>query len=149
MRWRNALLALLAAAAACLSGTAHAARWNVGVFLGAPAPYYPAVPAPYYYGPPYPAPYVPYAPYPPAYYDAPVYGPPVYAPPVVVQPPMIVQPPEPDVYIERSQAAPATTQRSSTGKTYWYCAASKKYYPYVTKCSSGWQDVPAAPEQRR
>ena len=140
MRWRNAYLALFAAAAACLSGTAHAARWHVGVFLGTPAPYYyPAVPAPYYYGPPYPPPYVPYAPYPPAY----------YGPPVVVAPPVVVQPPEPDVYIERSQVAPATTERSSSGRTYWYCPASKKYYPYVKECSSGWQNVPAEPERKR
>ncbi|HEY3540797.1 MAG TPA: hypothetical protein VGL01_25560 [Trinickia sp.] len=138
MRWRNASLALLAAAAACISGTAHAARWNVGVFVGAPAPYYPVVPAPYYYGP-YPPPYVPYAPYPPAY----------YGPPVIVSPPVVVQPPEPDVYIERSQAAPSATQPSSSGKTYWYCAASKRYYPYVKDCAGGWQDVPATPERNR
>lgn len=138
MRWRNASLALLAAAAACISGTAHAARWNVGVFVGGPAPYYPVVPAPYYYGP-YPPPYVPYAPYPPAY----------YGPPVIVSPPVVVQPPEPDVYIERSQAAPSAAQPSSSGKTYWYCAASKKYYPYVKDCAGGWQDVPAVPERNR
>lgn len=144
MRWRKVSLALLAAAAACLSGTAHAARWNVGVFLGPPAPYYyPPVPAPYYYAPysPYPPfpPYPAYAPYPPAY----------YGPPVDYGPPVVIQPPEPDVYIERSQTAPLNTQRASSGRTWWYCAASKSYYPYVKECSSGWREVPNAPEQKR
>ncbi|PTB17228.1 hypothetical protein C9I57_29580 [Trinickia symbiotica] len=104
-------------AAVCLSGTAEAARWRVGVFVGGPVWY---GPGPYYYAPP------------PYYYPPPV----VYGPPVVVQQ-------EPDVYVERSQnesAAPG----SSSG-TWWYCAAAKKYYPYVKECPSGWQEVPATP----
>lgn len=77
----------------------------------------------------------------PGYYYAP--GPYYYAPPPYYYgPPVIVQD-EPDVYIERSQM-PQQNAQSSAG-TWWYCAASKSYYPYVKECSSGWQEVPAAP----
>lgn len=123
MRWRNASLTLVATAAVCLSSTAQAAHWNVGVYMGMPSPYYypypamPVVPAPYYYVPPAP---------------------------VVVAPP-----PEPDVYIERSQVAPAAQAPSSSGGTWWYCARSKTYYPYVKECASGWQEVPANPPAPR
>lgn len=118
MRWRMATLALLATAAVCLSGTAEAARWHVGVFVGGPVWY---GPGPYYYGPP------------PYYYPPPV----VYGPPVVVQD-------QPDVYVERPQANEGAAPGSSSG-TWWYCGASKKYYPYVKECPSGWQEVPATP----
>ena len=52
--------------------------------------------------------------------------PPVYVPPtVIVQSPPPVQAPAP---------------------AYWYyCPASRAYYPYVQSCAAGWQTVPAAP----
>ena len=130
MRRFNASLplafALALAAAACLgfTGTAHAAHWRVGVYMGAPGPYYypygaPVVPAPYYY-----APY--YAPYPP---------------------PVIVTPAQPDVtYVERPQ--PGQNDQPDDGPqpgTWWYCDKTKSYYPYVKQCASGWREVPAAP----
>lgn len=121
MRWRKASLAFAATAAVCMSGTAHAARWHVGVFMGVPGPYYypavPVVPAPYYYAPP-----------------------------------VLVQPAEPDVYIERQQTATMpeeATGPGSSGGTWWYCTASKTYYPYVKDCPSGWQEVPATPPPPR
>lgn len=113
------MLTVAAMAAAGLSGTADAARWHTGVFIGGPVWY---GPGPYYYGPP------------PYYYPPPV----VYAPP-----PVIVQS-EPDVYVERSEASQGAAPGSSSG-TWWYCTASKKYYPYVKECPSGWQEVPAMP----
>jgi hypothetical protein len=113
VRWRTLTLALFATAAACLSGTADAAHWRVGVFVGGPGYY---GPGPYYWGPP-----------------------PYYYPPY---PPVVVQPAEPDVYTERTEASAAP--RSSSG-TWWYCAVSKSYYPYVKQCSSGWEQVPATP----
>lgn len=93
-----------------------------GVSIGVPIGYYP----PYYYGYPYP-----YA-YPYAY--------PGYAyPPVVIQS-------APPVYIEQGAAqaapAPATTQSD-----WYYCAAAKGYYPYVSECPGGWQRVPAQPSR--
>jgi hypothetical protein len=64
------------------------------------------------------------------FYPAPVYPyPNPWEPPpvVMVTPPVGVAPP-----------APATQ--------YWYyCEASRGYYPYVPTCPGGWQQVPATP----
>jgi hypothetical protein len=91
-----------------------------GVSLGVPI-----------YGPGfYPAPYYPYAAYPYPY----------------AYPPVVVTPSSPPVYIEQPQtqsAAPAQAQGD-----WYYCAASKAYYPYVTECPAGWQRVPAQPPAR-
>lgn len=74
-------------------------------------------PYPYYYGYPYP------------YYDYPYY------------PPVVVAPAAPPVYIEQgSGPAPQTN--------YWYyCNASRAYYPYVKECPGGWQQVVPQPPQ--
>ena len=65
----------------------------------------------------------------PAYYPAPY-----YPAPVVIQSP-------PQVYVER-EAAPAPETQS-----YWYyCAATRGYYPYVKECPGGWQKVAPAPQ---
>ena len=72
----------------------------------------------------YPAPYYSYPAY---YYPAPVY----YPSPVIVQ--------QPPVYTERQEVAPGA-------QNYWYyCAATRGYYPYVKECPGGWQKVPPAP----
>lgn len=71
------------------------------------------------------------------YYPAPYYyyPPPYYAAPVVVQSP-------PQVYVERNDAAPAPESQS-----YWYyCAATRGYYPYVKECPGGWQKVAPVPQ---
>jgi hypothetical protein len=122
VRLSNALLATCAVAGLALTGTAEAAHWRVGVFMGAPvAPYYyPVAPAPYYY-----------APY-PAY--------PAYPAPV------IVDPGQPDVYIEKGQdEAGQNANGAASAGTWYYCDASKKYYPYVKQCAGGWREVPATP----
>lgn len=105
-----------------MGGAAHAAR----VFVGVGGPwYYPPVPGPYYWGPA----------------------------PVVVAPP-----PAPD-YIEQGQPEPAPADPSymqgpagaapygqaDAGDTWYFCDASKTYYPYVKECASGWRAVPAQP----
>lgn len=61
------------------------------------------------------------------YYPAPVYPyPNPYVPPVVIN-------------TTPAQPGPAPAQ-------YWYyCAASKAYYPYVAECPGGWQPVPVTP----
>lgn len=61
------------------------------------------------------------------YYPAPVYPyPNPYVPPLVIQ-------------TTPAQPGPAPAQ-------YWYyCAASKAYYPYVSECPGGWQPVPVPP----
>jgi len=73
--------------------------------------------APWYW----PGPYY----YPPAYYP-PAYYPPSYYPPAT----------------EYMEAQP------SAAPSYWYyCAASRAYYPYVRECPGGWQQVAPQPPQ--
>jgi hypothetical protein len=51
----------------------------------------------------------------------------------------VAPPASPPVYVERSDA-PAPAQ------SYWYyCEASRGYYPYVKECPGGWKAVPPAP----
>ena len=61
------------------------------------------------------------------YYPTPVYPyPNPYNPPVVIN-------------TTPAQPGPAPEQ-------YWYyCAAAKAYYPYVSECPGGWQKVPVTP----
>nr|WP_241030718.1 hypothetical protein [Paraburkholderia sp. Ac-20347] len=117
------ILGAAVAAIACVSGAANAAR--VGVFIGGGVPYYyPVAPMPYYWGPP----------------------------PVIVTPP----PPPPPDYVEQGQAGdpdavyqqgpangPNGVAASQNSDTWYYCDASKTYYPYVKQCASGWRSVPA------
>lgn len=75
--------------------------------------------APYYYYP---------------YYPAPIY----YPPPVVYAPsPVIAAPP------------PAVVERPAEASTWYYCASSRGYYPYVRECPEGWERVPSAPPPAR
>lgn len=119
MRRSKLLLGAAATAIACVSGAAHAS--HVGVYVGVGGPwYYPVAPVPYYYAPA----------------------------PVVVAPP----PQAPD-YVEQGQpqgGAPDPSYSQDPGgpggggdDTWYYCDATKTYYPYVKQCSSGWRAVPA------
>jgi hypothetical protein len=56
-------------------------------------------------------------------------------------PPVVVQS-APPVYVEQgaAQTAPAPAPAD-----WYYCPASKSYYPYVSECPGGWQRVPARP----
>lgn len=106
-------------------------RWGFGRggWLSFPGLYYPYSYYPYSY---YPYNYYPYMYYP--YTNT-------YSPPTVEQgyPPVVAQqgPPPPG----KSNAMPGTP----TPQYWYYCAASKGYYPYVSSCSGGWQKVPATP----
>lgn len=87
----------------------------------------------------FPSPYYAY----PAYaYPAPVY---TYPGSVYTYPAAVMGSSSPPVYVERSevQAAPAPAQAD-----WYYCAASRTYYPYVGECPAGWQRVPAQPSSR-
>lgn len=54
-------------------------------------------------------------------------------------PPIVVIPAAPPVYVEQAPA-PQTN--------YWYyCSASRTYYPYVKECPGGWQQVIPQPPQ--
>jgi hypothetical protein len=93
-----------------------------------------------------PAAYGPYGPgwgpgwrgnwgYPGGYYGpyAGYYGPPavVYAPPPIVT---YAAPPQPMVLAAQPEPA-----------VWYYCEASRKYYPYVQECPAGWQRQAATP----
>jgi hypothetical protein len=67
-------------------------------------------------------------------WPGPYYYAPAYYPPAVI----VAQPPAPVQYVERAD------QPLQTG--YWYyCDASRGYYPYVKECPGGWKAVPPAP----
>jgi len=80
--------------------------------------------------------------YPPGYYPAPYYA---YPAPVYAYPPVVVGPSLPPVYVEQGAAQEAPAQAQGD---WYYCAASKAYYPYVAECPAGWQRVPAQPPSR-
>jgi hypothetical protein len=68
------------------------------------------------------------------YYGYPAYYP-YYPAPVVVQSP-------PQIYVERNEPATAAPEAG-----YWYyCAATRGYYPYVKECPAGWQKVAPTPQ---
>lgn len=69
--------------------------------------------------------------YPPYYYPPPVYYPPQ---PVVIQQ-------QAPVYVEQ---APASVAQQPSGD-WFYCPASKTYYPYVKDCTEPWQRVAPVP----
>ena len=75
----------------------------------------------------------------PGYYAPPYYYPPYYSP-------VIVEQPAPQVYVEQPSVPPAPVAVAPA--SYWYyCAATKSYYPYARSCSSGWQRVSPQPPE--
>ncbi|MFC4703465.1 hypothetical protein [Paraburkholderia caffeinitolerans] len=114
-KWMLGATTAALAALACTSGAAHAA--HVGVFISGGVPYYyPVAPAPYYYAP---------------------------------GPVMVAPPPQAPEYIEQGQQQAQSPgddyNEGDNSDTWYYCDASKTYYPYVKQCSSGWRAVPAQP----
>jgi hypothetical protein len=93
--------------------------------------------APYgYYGPAYyPAPAAAY--YPPAY--ATYAPPPTAAPQAAPGPPTPLTPPPPGTHPPASYAPPGVQD------VYYFCPASKTYYPYVAHCAVAWRRVPTTP----
>ena len=79
-----------------------------------------------------------------------------YAPPVVVREPLVFYdergnpvPAQPQVAQAPAQAQPsAQPQPGAPAPTWYFCADSQKYYPYVQSCASPWQRVvPQPPPQ--
>jgi hypothetical protein len=112
----NLCLAVAALAAAGVCGTAQAA--HVGVFIGGGVGvpyYYPVAPVPYYYP---------------------------YYPPVVAVPA-----PPPVDYVEQGQQqpgpgpGPGADTGGAPNASWYYCDASRSYYPYVKDCPAGWRAV--------
>ncbi|MFH1045280.1 MAG: hypothetical protein V1796_09635 [Pseudomonadota bacterium] len=91
--------------------------------------------------------------YAPGYFPAHYYPYPAYAYPapgyIYPYPATVMGSSSPPVYVEQgaAQAAPPQAQTQARGDWY-YCAASKSYYPYVGECPAGWQRVPAQPPSR-
>ena len=113
-------------------GSGYGGGVRFGISLG--VPYYGSgyYPPPYYA---YPAPIYNYSA--PAYaYPAPAYG----------YPGAATGYSSPPVYAQQSAplAAPAPSQAQAD---WYYCGASKAYYPYVSECASGWQRVPSQPSR--
>ena len=57
--------------------------------------------------------------------------------------------PYPDPYVPSTvivQQAPPPVPTAAPAPAYWYyCASAQNYYPYVTQCPVGWEQVPATP----
>jgi hypothetical protein len=89
---------------------------RVGVYIGG-GYWYPWGPPPVYYAP-YPAPAV-----------------------------VAVPAPAPQEYVEQGQpqGEQGDAGAAPPSGTWYYCDASKTYYPYVKDCASGWRPVPAQP----
>ena len=109
--------AVIASALLAVEADAHGRyrhRSGVGIYFGAPGPFY----------------YYPrYYHYPPSYY--------YHYPPAVAAP----APYYPPVYIEQSAPAPAAAPSSSSGSYWYYCRDTQTYYPYVQQCATPWQQV--------
>lgn len=69
------------------------------------------------------------------------YGAPYYAPYVYYPPPVVAVPASPPVYIEQGPGQVAPPQPAP----WYYCADPSGYYPYVTQCPGGWQQVAPQP----
>lgn len=65
-----------------------------------------------------------------------------YYPAYPYYPQPVVYETQPTTYIE--QGATPAVEPAPAGWWY-YCDASRTYYPYVKECPSGWQRVPAVP----
>lgn len=63
-----------------------------------------------------------------------------YSNPYYYYPPVVVAPAAPPIYIEQAAPAPQTN-------FWYYCGASRTYYPYVKECPGGWQQVVPQPPQ--
>ena len=52
---------------------------------------------------------------------------------------------QPSVIVEMSKESQSTTAAAPAPQNWYYCEASKDYYPYVSACPGGWKTVPATP----
>ena len=67
---------------------------------------------------------------------------PYYYPPPVYYPSAPYYPP---AYIERGNGQPVPQQEQPAPAYWYYCPDAKAYYPYVTECRGGWQQVAPKP----
>ena len=77
------------------------------------------------------------------YFGGPVWGYPYYPYPYASPPTVVTVPSTPPVYI---QQAPPVAPQYPVG--YWYyCQNPEGYYPYVSECPTGWQQVSPTPNR--
>ena len=114
-------------------GHSHA---RVGIYIGAPllfAPWYYPYASSYYYAPPVVVRERVVVREPLVFYDE-------HGNPVPAEQPQVAQAPAPQPSVQPQPGAPAPT--------WYFCADSQKYYPYVQSCASPWQRVvPQSPPQ--
>jgi hypothetical protein len=82
------------------------------------------------------------------FYWGPGWGWPWYYPPPYYYPPAVVAVPSaPPVYIEQSLPVPVPQAYAPAAQdnSWYYCASSRTYYPYVRDCPEGWQRVAPQP----
>lgn len=89
----------------------------------------------------------------PTYQETVVVEQPAPPPTIIVQQP-VPQPVQVQPQPQYPQYPPPQTQQYPTGVTpqpnsnsnlWYYCDASRMYYPYINNCASGWRAVPATP----
>ncbi len=127
---------LLAAVTLLLACVGNASAWGHGGHIHSRV-YFGVGVGPGYWGPSYWGPSY--------YYPRPAYYPP-YAPVIINQTPPVYVEQTPTVAPVVAPVAPAAPAVSSNN--YWYyCAASRAYYPYVKTCPAGWMKVlPQTPQ---
>ena len=77
----------------------------------------------------------------PGYYPPYAYPVPAYAYPA----PAYTYPAPAYSYPAPAYSYPAPAMAPAPQQDWYFCPASKGYYPYVRECPSGWQRVPAQP----
>jgi len=66
--------------------------------------------------------------------------------PYYYYPPVVAVPAAPVNYVERGRPSTGTGQSSGS---WYYCGASRAYYPYVKQCPGGWREVSSQPASSR
>ena len=91
----------------------------------------------------------PYGYYAPPYYPAPnYYAPAYYAPPTAVSPQTAPEAPVPLTPHSPTTHSPASHAPPPASDAYYFCPASKGYYPYVATCAVAWRSIPITPPPR-
>ena len=78
-------------------------------------------------------------------YFGPGYYPGYYYPPAYYGPPVVVAPAAPPTYVEQGGGPAMAEQAPQQSSMWYYCPASRSYYPYVKECAGGWQQVAPSP----
>ena len=89
----------------------------------------------------------PYGYYAPPYYPASSYYAPAYYAPPMAGLPQTAAAPLPLTSLPTTHS-PANHAPPAASDAYYFCPASKSYYPYVASCAVAWRPVPITPPPR-